>query len=159
MEFDRKLSARSRGLFNPHSYTVESIRQLVKRQEGGQDAIFLARDGSGAVAAYLFLWYVDRPVALLGIGLADAYQGRGLGRQLLELLVAEGRRRGLDGLELTTAMDNDRAFALYQKLGFKHLGDVENVVGGGGVVVERAMFLPLKEGAKPMVGKHAPPVL
>ena len=54
--------------------------------------------------------------------------------------------------------DNENAFALYQKVGFEYVGDVENRTGDGTIVIERAMFYPMKEGAKPMEGAHEPPV-
>ena len=156
--FYERLSPRSRTLFTPHSYATETIRQLIHRQEDGHDVIFVALNAANEIVAYFFLWHVDRPVALLGIGIADAYQGKGLGRQLMEILVGEGKQRRLDGVELTTCQDNDRAFALYQKVGFHYLRDVENLDGNGRVVIERAMFMPFREGARPMTEPHAPPV-
>ena len=156
--FHESLSPASRALFTPHRYATETIRKLIRRRENGQDAIFVALNAARAIVAYFFLWYVDRPVALLGIGLADAYQGKGLGRQLMEQLVEEGKKHGLAGIELTTCLGNERAFVLYRKIGFRYIGDVENVDGTGQILIERAMFMPLKEGARPMTEPHAPPV-
>ena len=72
--------------------------------------------------------------------------------------IAASAETGCDAIELTTAPENPRAFALYQKCGFQYLGDVENQMGEGKVRIERCMFLPLKKGAKPMEEPHAPPV-
>ena len=76
----------------------------------------------------------------------------------MEVLIREARATGRDGVELTTMMDNHAAFALYQKMGFAYYADVENRVGDGSIVIERAMFLALKPGAPPLSGPHAPPV-
>ena len=54
--------------------------------------------------------------------------------------------------------ENDRAFALYEKMGFEHVGDVDNVTGDGRHVIERKMFLSLKEGAQPSSREFKPPI-
>lgn len=155
--FDRGLSARSRDFFLPHMYDDATVAKAIARSQQGDDAVFLALDAE-EIVAYFFLWYARRRVCLLGIGITDAYHGLGLGRQAMAMLIAEGRRAGAEGIELTTALDNDRAFALYQRMGFSYLRDVDNVVGDGSIKVERCMFLPLTPGAEPMTEPHAPPV-
>ena len=156
-QFDRELSEETRLLFPPHSYDDETVDEYIRRNERGDDVIFIA-EYEGKVVAYFFLWYASRPTCLLGIGITDAFQGVGLGRQLMEILIEAGREAGCEAIELTTAPENERAFVLYQKCGFEYLGDVENQMGEGKVRVERCMFMPLKPGAKPMDEPHAPPV-
>ncbi|SFN39480.1 GNAT family N-acetyltransferase [Variovorax sp. OV329] len=59
----------------------------------------------------------------LGIAIASSHQGQGLGRALMERLL-----RWADGwgavlrIELTVNADNERAIALYSRLGFMHEG-------------------------------------
>jgi ribosomal protein S18 acetylase RimI-like enzyme len=88
----------------------------------------------------------------------DAYQHRDLGRQMLAILIEAAKAGGREGIELTTMQDNDNAFALYQKLGFRYIGDVENRTGDGRIVIERAMFYEIKPGARPMDKAHEAPV-
>ncbi len=155
--FDRGLSERTRALFPPHSYDDETVDEYIRRNERGDDIIYVG-EYEGEIVAYFFLWYAKRPTCLLGIGLADAFQGVGLGKQLMDILIQSARDAGCDAIELTTAPENARAFALYRRCGFQYLGDVENQMGEGKVRIERCMFLPLREGAKPMEEPHAPPV-
>ena len=154
--FNAGLSERSRYFFLPHSYTDSSVARRVERAEQGLDLCYVVLAG-GRIVGYFFLWNCRERVPLLGIGVTDDYQGQGLGRQMMEILIADAREADRDGIELTTRLDNDRAFSLYQKCGFRYIGDVENVDGNGDVVVERGMFLPLKRGARPMDGPHKPP--
>jgi acetyltransferase len=51
--------------------------------------------------------------------IADAWQRRGLGRRLLELLVGEARSRGLRRLHGETLSDNAAMIGLARGLGFK----------------------------------------
>lgn len=57
--------------------------------------------------------------ASLGIGVHDAYQGRGIGRALVSELVAIAEDwLNICRLELTVFTDNTAAIALYENLGF-----------------------------------------
>ena len=72
-------------------------------------------------------------------------------------LIDEARAAGCAGIELTTLPENERAFALYQKVGFTCLGYTDNIAGDGRVVRERVMFLPLRSGAQPPQRRFGPP--
>ncbi len=110
------------------------------------------------LTGYFFLWYFKERVPLLGIGLRDDLQCLGLGRQMLELLIEKARANGNQGIELTTMQDNDRAFALYKKIGFKYLGNIENITGDGTRGIERALFFEIIPGAAPFDREHRAPV-
>lgn len=155
--FNAGLRPESEQWFRCHRYDDATVAKVLARSAAGEDLVLGVFDGPRMVG-YFFLWYFRNPVPLLGIGLQDDYQGSGLGRQMMELLVAEARAAGRDGVELTTMMQNHRAYALYEKVGFHHYGDVENVQADGLVVIERAMYYAIKPGSQPMKGAHAPPV-
>jgi putative acetyltransferase len=55
---------------------------------------------------------------------ADAFLGRGLGRAMLEHILAEARRAGMTSLWLETGStpDFDPALRLYERAGFKFCG-------------------------------------
>lgn len=156
-QFNRELSEPSRRWFLPHPYDDDTLRRALERSEAGDDLVLGLFDGP-RIVGYFFLWYVRRRVPLLGIGLVDGFQGQGLGRPLLELLIEQGREAGGEAIELTTMLDNDRAYALYEKCGFVHFKDVENLQGNGQWVVERAMIYRLRPDAQPMNEPHQPPV-
>lgn len=155
--FNDGLSAQTKHLFTPHRYDEETVTKVTQRSENGDDAVFGIWDGDELVG-YYFLWNARARVPLLGIGFADRLQGQGLGRQAMEHLIEVAKASDREGIELTTDLSNDRAYALYERVGFEYLRDVDNQVGDGSIRVERAMFLPLKEGAEPMTEPHAPPV-
>ena len=56
------------------------------------------------------------------IGVLQAWIGRGVGRALLQALENWALSRRLHRLELTVAVDNPRAIALYEKFGFEREG-------------------------------------
>jgi putative acetyltransferase len=61
--------------------------------------------------------------AILGLGVHDDHQGRGIGTALLEaLLDAADRWHDIRRLELTVFADNRHAIHLYETFGFEHEG-------------------------------------
>jgi ribosomal protein S18 acetylase RimI-like enzyme len=155
--FDAALSPATRAWFLPHAYDGPTLAGYVARQAAGRDRIFVLGLGS-EVVGYFFLWEFDQPVPLVGLGLADAWQGQGLGEPLLRFLIREAETAGRAGLELTTVTGNARALHLYRKVGFDLAGEVDNVAGDGRVVREHRMFLALRSGARPPDRKFRPPV-
>ena len=156
-QFNAALSEASRNLFLPHAYDDGTIAEIIARSEQGRDRTYIAL-ADNTVVGYGFLWDFEEPVPVLGIGLADAWQGQGLGEPFMELLIRDAKIAGRDGIELTTVPENGRAFALYRKMGFEHTGDTDNIAGDGRVVRERVMFLALKPGAAPPMRDFKPPV-
>ena len=62
-------------------------------------------------------------VTLFGMYVTQAYQQRGLGRQLVEAALVEARRHPrLKLIQLTVTAGNDAALALYQRCGFIQYG-------------------------------------
>lgn len=54
----------------------------------------------------------------IGIAILPSHRGQGLGKRLMEVLIAEGKRLGLRILMLHCFENNTVALALYKKLGF-----------------------------------------
>lgn len=148
-------SAATRAVFLPHAVDDATLQRHAGRDRRGLDRAYVLGAGR-EVAGYFFLWEFDQPVPLLGLGLADAWQGRGLGAQMLQRLIDDSRSAGRAGVELTTVPGNVRALRLYQRAGFVQLEDVGNVAGDGRIVREHRMFLPLQPGAQPP-GRHFGP--
>ncbi|PKF48939.1 GNAT family N-acetyltransferase [Enterovibrio nigricans] len=111
------------------------------------------------VVSYFFLWWYSSEFPVLGIGISQKYQGQGLGGKLIEILIENARSNNCRAIELTTVLNNNRAFALYQKLGFLYLGKVNNLVGDGSVVEESHMYFPIEPGVKIPQRNHVTPFL
>ncbi len=156
--FHDSLSPQSQSRFTPHGYDQELLLRYVGRALAEKDRSYVLLNDDEIVVGYFFLWDFINRVPALGIGIADDYQGRKLGPQMMQILIDDARAADRDGIELTTVLDNDRAFALYQSMGFEYLGDVDNVAGDGRAVTERMMFLAFKENAKPSTHSFRPPV-
>lgn len=60
-----------------------------------------------------------------GISIQKAYWGLGIGTALLTAALQEAKRAGYEQVELDVVTDNERALALYKKLGFRCYGTRE----------------------------------
>ncbi|MCK5735078.1 MAG: GNAT family N-acetyltransferase, partial [Spirochaetaceae bacterium] len=82
----------------------------------------------------------------------------GLGSQLMNHLINLAREAGCKAIELTTALDNKPGQALYEKMGFISLGQVDNTSGDGKITKEWHMYYPIEPGVIPPPRVHDFPV-
>lgn len=82
------------------------------------DAVYRADDGEELVGAATMQWRGD-PCELMELAVAPARQGQGVGRQIVDWLLAEARRRGKAALLVGTANASIGNIAFYQKCGFR----------------------------------------
>ncbi|MFQ6096336.1 MAG: GNAT family N-acetyltransferase [Armatimonadota bacterium] len=117
--FYNGLSRESHRLFHPLGWNacLSECERIAREAAAGRRFDVVAVCG-GAIVGWAFLSPIDPDVPVLGIAVADDFQGRGLGARLMHTLVDEGNRRGLKGIALTVVHDNDRARSLYERFGF-----------------------------------------
>lgn len=78
--------------------------------------------GEGALAGYFLLMYALDEAHLLDVAVAAPYQGRGLGRFLLERVAARARAMGMTSVFLEVRPSNERALAVYRRHGYLDIG-------------------------------------
>jgi putative acetyltransferase len=89
-----------------------------------------------------------RHSASLGMSVDDAFQGRGIGRKLLEaLLDVADSYLGLTRVELEVLVDNPRAIRLYERLGFEHEGCKRKAVFRSGQYIDALVMARLRYSA------------
>ena len=82
----------------------------------------------------------------IGIALFQKYTGFGLGKLMLKRLIQAIKEQGYEQAELTVVGGNDRAYHLYESLGFKETGRIPNAnkYSDGTYSDDIFMTLPLK---------------
>jgi ribosomal protein S18 acetylase RimI-like enzyme len=109
----------------------------------GDAGVVAEMDGASVGAAWYRLYEADHPgygfveaqIPEISIGVEAAWRGRGVGRALLEALVARARNEGHGALSLSVDGRNAPALALYRSIGF--------VDTGGGSATNPTMLLRL----------------
>ena len=123
--FVRRLSARSRRFRFFVALAELSAAQLDRfvNVDASRDLALVAlsqrQDGTAIVAEARYALAQGVGNAEFAIAVADEFQGRGLGRQLVQRLLATARCRGVRRLFGEIAGDNRAMLALAMKLGFR----------------------------------------
>ena len=99
--------------------TVGDVRAQLRRTVKTANATILAAQAGDELVGYVEAaggrYRRTRHTAYVVIGVRDAWQGRGLGRELLMSLEKWARGHGIRRLELTVRVDNARARRLYER--------------------------------------------
>lgn len=80
----------------------------------------VVRDG-GRLLAYAVVWFIVDELHVGNLAVHPDWQGRGIGKRLLEHILEEGRRRGMVFATLEVRPSNRRALALYEQSGFRKI--------------------------------------
>ncbi|HVA67352.1 MAG TPA: ribosomal protein S18-alanine N-acetyltransferase [Elusimicrobiota bacterium] len=97
-------------------------RAQFERELSWERAYFLVFEEGGAVLGYAGLWEIPPEGQVTTVAVAPEAAGRGLGRRLLNALLARCRERGLSRATLEVSAENPAALGLYESSGFRVVG-------------------------------------
>ncbi|MCI9093789.1 MAG: ribosomal protein S18-alanine N-acetyltransferase [Coprobacillus sp.] len=70
------------------------------------------------IVGYVGVWMMYEQAQITTIGVAPDYQRQGLGRNMLETIIALTQKHGCEMMSLEVRISNDKAISLYESLGF-----------------------------------------
>lgn len=104
----------------PHIYSHPWTRgNFIDSLVSGYSAWVLLDDAK--IIGYSLMMLVLDEAHLLNLSIAKAYQKRGLGRLLLEHMIASARQHGAANMFLEVRPSNISAIALYENIGFNEM--------------------------------------
>ncbi len=103
-----------------------------------ENGFSIVAEKDGRIIGHLVIVPTEDNKVDLTIFIHQDYQNRGIGQQMMKLIIDYCKRAGFDGIMLVTERTNMRAIHVYKKLGFKIVAPY----------YECDMYLPLKEGSK-----------
>jgi len=110
--------------------------------KAGYQAQMLVADG--AILGYFVAMKGVEEVHLLNITVAPAVQGQGWGRVMLDALDLWSRGQGAEWLWLEVRESNHRAVSIYDRHGFRRVGERKNYYPAAGGQREHAVVMSLK---------------
>jgi GNAT superfamily N-acetyltransferase len=93
-----------------------------------RSTLFVAEDAGqwiGLVGGFVDREGEDRGAELISMWVDPAYRGRGVGRRLVERVVAWAREHGASGVSLWVTGGNSAAETLYAHCGFRRTGETQ----------------------------------
>ena len=106
------------------------------------NTFFVAEYPPGTIVGYCVAAEKGKSAHLISIGVLRRHRRRGFGRALIQRLLANLNPR-VEELRLEVKRDNGAAINLYEELGFKQIGSIDNYYQDGSTAVK--MLLKLKE--------------
>ena len=70
------------------------------------------------IVGYVGVWMMYEQAQITTIGVAPDYQRQGLGRNMLETIIALTQKHGCEMMSLEVRISNDKAISLYESLVF-----------------------------------------
>lgn len=108
-------------------FGVEGEWSYLKRTLDDPNGMMIVCTVDGKIAGNCELIFLgsmkQRHRAVLMIGLLQEYWGRGIGTAMFTELIEAAKQRGVRQLELEMIEGNDRALALYRKMGFEVMAE------------------------------------
>ncbi len=123
-----------------------------KNQESHRDMIFnawLVREETlgfeNEIIGHFYIINWDSEKPSLGLGVSDKHQGRKLGTLFIHIAAYLLKAISKEYIWLTTDLDNEKGYALYQKIGFEDFGRTEVYIPADGYKrIEREMRMNLE---------------
>ena len=126
---------------------AEDLRQFLHATAAsGNNAVLVAAVGEhlvGLATATGGVHPAKRATVEIGIGILEAYRGRGIGRALMTGIEDWARIAGIHRLQLPVVATNEPAIALYRKSGFSIEGTLRESVRVDGRDVDQYMMSKL----------------
>jgi ribosomal-protein-alanine N-acetyltransferase len=83
---------------------------------------WVVREVAGRLAGYFLIMLAMDEAHLLNVTVRRDLQGHGLGRKLLDKVVAVARKKGATSVLLEVRPSNSRALMIYERYGFARIG-------------------------------------
>lgn len=108
--------------------TAEQEKEFIESLNGSKRDLMIIAEVDGEVAGNCSFSPVGgktrvRHRCSIGIALYKKYWGLGIGRELMSLLLQSAKECGYEQAELEVVSKNERAVALYEKIGFERVGE------------------------------------
>jgi ribosomal-protein-alanine N-acetyltransferase len=103
----------------PTPWSYESLEQDVC---GHEIAYYIVGLHSNQVVSYAGFWFVLDEAHITNVAVRPEFRRKGIGRQMMELLLAEAKDRGIVTVSLEVRVSNKAARELYKGLGFSVAG-------------------------------------
>ena len=110
-----------RGYVRPFEIDFEPFMAMMRAEDVAFDASVVALDDAGQPVGIALLAIRGRACWCGGLGVAPGLRRRGLGRTLMEWIIAAARARDLPSMSLECIDGNVSARALYDDLGYRPL--------------------------------------
>jgi len=121
-KFLNDLNEKTKGYFHPHSFDLKTINDICKSKKDHYFLMFLNR----TLIGYSFLRLFGYKIPSFGVIIKNHFTARGYGTILSKWTIDKARELGYKKVILKTYKENISAKKIYEKLGFKIIGETDD---------------------------------
>ena len=104
------------------SFRAPWVRELFKKETESAVSNFFAAVSDGKITGYGGFWKAHDEADIVNLAVHPDFRHRGIGRQILEYLLAAAEKEGIKTVFLEVRAENPHAQKLYASCGFKPVG-------------------------------------
>lgn len=108
------------------SFSVPWSLESITKELENEMAYYVVAEEEGQVLGYAGLWNVVGEGQITNIAVRPSGRRKGIGKKLVEGLIAYGKEKSLEVLILEVRQSNEAAIKLYSGAGFKEIGKRKN---------------------------------
>ena len=123
-EFFDAMGAESRALFNRRDYNRRGVLKYCNCPDKTRRYWLAELDGKAVGYVFFLDWNTSVPT--MGVAVRDDFQGKHIGKMLVQFAIDTVKQTGKGGIQLTTHSANLRAQMLYENMGFQCMGLCKN---------------------------------
>jgi [ribosomal protein S18]-alanine N-acetyltransferase len=114
-----------------HPWSLEAFLDEIRQAHSRLLLVWDESGERGKLVGYVCRWIVAAEVQILNIAIHPDWRRRGIGRGLVEAVLEEAREEGAARVTLEVRRYNNPAIGLYERLGFRRVGERRNYYGAG----------------------------
>ena len=103
----------------------------IKEQLNDNISYYLVCTDSGGQAGFIAVYPRENELYLSKFYLHSSQRGQGIGRQMMDYVIAEARKINASSVTLNVNKHNGLAVAVYEKLGFRRIREEKIDIGSG----------------------------
>jgi len=109
------------------NHSIENGSQYLLHNESGELVAMCCCGYGDEIDDPLFAWQLEleNPCYFGGMGVLPKFQGKGIAKHMVTLIIEEAVRRGYDGAVALVAVKNEFAQKAYREFGFSVTGQAE----------------------------------
>jgi RimJ/RimL family protein N-acetyltransferase len=126
---------------------IDWLSGVLRRQEK-DDVVYIIAEASGKVVASSEIARrtgYEEHVGALGIVIKKSFRDQGIGTEIMRSLIEQGQAWGLKVLTLSVFASNERAYHVYEKVGFIETGRIPKKFFRDGKYIDEIIMAKLLE--------------
>jgi [ribosomal protein S18]-alanine N-acetyltransferase len=114
-----------------HPWSLDAFVDEIRQAHSRLLLVWHESRQRSTLVGYVCRWNVAAEVQILNVAIHPDWRRRGIGRGLVETVLDEAREEGAARVTLEVRRYNNPAIALYERLGFRRVGERRNYYGAG----------------------------